>query len=83
MHWRCQVWNLIPPDESLKAVMRLEVYVNGVLAASAAGYVGSYFDLPMSKAGRDAIKSGQNVISVHCHQTDGAQVIDVGIGTPS
>jgi hypothetical protein len=50
------------------------------LDTSAVMSIFRYVDLPISKAGRDAIKSGQNVISVHCHQTDGAQVIDVGIG---
>jgi hypothetical protein len=57
----------------------VEVYVNGVLAASAAGYVGNYIRLPMSDAGRAALKPGKNVIAAHCHQTVGGQVIDVGI----
>jgi len=56
-----------------------EAYVNGVLAASAPGYVSDYADLPMSDAARAALKSGENVIAVHCHQNAGAQVIDVGI----
>jgi hypothetical protein len=57
----------------------VEVYINGVLAASAPGFVGDYVDLPMSAAGRAAIKPGANVIAAHCHQTIGGQVIDVGI----
>ena len=57
-----------------------EVYVNGVLAVSAPGYTGSYVELPMSKAAQAAIKPGTaNVLAVHCHQTVGDQVIDVGI----
>lgn len=57
----------------------VEVYVNGVLAASAPGYTGDYAVLPMADAARAALKPGPNVIAVHCHQTIGGQVIDVGI----
>lgn len=57
----------------------VEVYVNGVLAASEAGYKGDYVTLPMSDAARAALKPGKNIIAVHCHNTVGGQVIDVGI----
>jgi hypothetical protein len=56
-----------------------EVYVNGVLALSVPGYIGAYESLPMTSAGRDALKRGKNTIAVHCHQTTGGQYIDVGI----
>ena len=57
----------------------VEIYINGVLAASATGYVGDYVSLPMSDAARAALKPGKNRIAAHCHQTIGGQVIDVGI----
>ena len=57
----------------------VEIYVNGVLAASAKGYVTDYVALTMNAAGRAAIKPGKNLIAVHCHQTVGGQFIDVGI----
>ncbi|MBV9848430.1 MAG: glycoside hydrolase family 2 [Armatimonadetes bacterium] len=57
----------------------VEVYVNGVLAASATGYNGGYVRLPMSDAARAALHPGPNLIAVHCRQTIGGQVIDVGI----
>lgn len=56
-----------------------QVYVNGILAASAAGYIGNYTELPMSDAARAALHPGQNLLAVHCHQTSGGQFIDVGI----
>jgi hypothetical protein len=43
-----------------------EVYVNGVLALSVSGFVGDYDRLPMTRAGRDALKPGKNTIAVHC-----------------
>ncbi len=57
----------------------VEVYINGVLAASATGYSDEYTALPMSDAARAALKPGKNVIAVHCHQTTGGQSVDVGI----
>ena len=57
----------------------VEIYINGVLAASATGYTDDYAALPMTDAGRAALKPGANVIAVHCHQTVGAQSLDVGI----
>jgi hypothetical protein len=56
-----------------------EIYVNGVLAATASGYTSDYEETPLDAAGRAAFKSGRNVIAVHCHQTRGGQYIDVGL----
>lgn len=53
--------------------------LNGVLAASEGGYGGDYASLPMSDAARATLKPGENIIAVHCKQTVGGQVIDVGI----
>ncbi len=58
----------------------VDVYLNGVPAAHAAGYAGQYVRLPVSDAARAALRAGgPNVIAVHCHQTVGGQVIDVGL----
>ena len=56
-----------------------EIYVNGVLAATTKGYSTGYEQIPLNEAGRAALKSGKNIIAVHCHQTTGGQYIDVGI----
>ena len=57
----------------------VQVYINGVLAASQTGYKGDYISLPLSAAARAALQPGKNMLAVHCHQTVGGQVIDVGI----
>jgi hypothetical protein len=56
-----------------------EVYVNGALAVKATGYTTGYTLLPMSVEGRAALRSGKNVLAVHCRQTAGGQYIDVGL----
>lgn len=58
-----------------------EVYVNGVLAAQAKGYITDYKIYPIAPDARQALKLGKNLIAVHCHQTAGGQFIDVGFTT--
>jgi hypothetical protein len=57
----------------------VEVYINGVLGASAGGFVTEYGLMPINAAGRKALKAGKNTLAVHCKQTGGGQYIDVGI----
>ncbi len=57
----------------------VEIYLNGVLAASAAGYTSNYEELPLTDAGRAALHPGKNTIAVHCKQTGGGQYIDAAI----
>lgn len=56
----------------------VEIYVNGVLAGRASGYVTEYDLLDLTPEGRAALKTGENTLAVHCKQTGGGQYIDVG-----
>jgi hypothetical protein len=55
----------------------VKIYINGVLAASATGYVGEYKSLPLTQAGRGAFRPGKNLVAVHCRQSWGGQFIDL------
>ena len=58
----------------------IDVYINGVLAYHAAGYVSAYEYKPVSQAARRSLKPNtENTLAVHCHQTVGGQFIDVGL----
>ena len=56
-----------------------EVYLNGVLAARVSGYTADYEAVPIAPAARAALRPGQNVLAIHCHQTGGGQYIDAGL----
>jgi len=55
-----------------------EVYINGVLALKIGGFTGDYDALPLTAAGRAALKPGKNLVAMHCHQTTGGQYVDLG-----
>ncbi|HET6246506.1 MAG TPA: glycoside hydrolase family 2 TIM barrel-domain containing protein [Tepidisphaeraceae bacterium] len=57
----------------------VEVYINGVLAFQAKGYVGEYQIFPISAEAKATLKPGKNVFAIHCHQHSGGQFIDAGL----
>jgi len=58
----------------------VEIYVNGVLAASEGGFTTGYVLLEPRPAALALLKPGATItLAVHCHQTVGGQGIDVGI----
>ena len=58
----------------------VEIYLNGVLAYAASGFIGNYLHVPLNAAAREALLPNQtNTLAVHCHQTVGGQYIDVGL----
>jgi len=56
-----------------------EVYINGVPALKATGFITSYDAFPLTTEGRAALRPGKNLIALHCHQTWGGQYVDFGL----
>jgi hypothetical protein len=55
-----------------------EVYINGVKVLETKGYISDYQSFSMRRI-KEAVKSGANVIAIHCKQTGGGQYIDAGL----
>lgn len=56
-----------------------EVYLNGVLVARLPGYTTDYETVPLRSRAQGLLRSGKNLMAIHCRQTGGGQYIDVGI----
>ena len=56
-----------------------EVYLDGLLAARAPGFVTDYENIPIRSQARTSLRPGKHVIAIHCHQTTGGQYIDAGL----
>ena len=58
----------------------VQIYINGVLAYTATGYLTDYKTVDISKNAREAMNpQGANVIAIHVKQTAGGQFIDLGL----
>jgi glutaminase A-like protein/uncharacterized protein DUF5127/uncharacterized protein DUF4964 len=58
----------------------VEIYINGVAAASESGFTTSYVPIEIRPTAGALLKPGAKItIAVHCHQTAGGQGIDVGL----
>lgn len=60
----------------------VQVYLNGTPILDKPDYVGEYISLPLSVAGQKALKTGRNVLAVHCVSPRGGSFIDVGLIMP-
>ena len=75
----------VDQPERLKLFLRLnhdedvEVFINGRLALSEAGYNRAYDYYPVTGNAAKGIVAGRNVLAIHCRQTGGTQFIDAGI----
>ena len=86
--WLRRVFELTsPPDSPLSLRIHhdedVEVYLNGVQISEQAGYTSDYGTHPIPNAGDHPfrLRVGRNVLSIHCHQTDGGQYVDAGLET--
>ena len=58
----------------------MEIYVNGILAASEGGFTTSYVLLDVEPEAQNLLKPGAHItLAAHCHQTIGGQNIDIGL----
>ena len=57
----------------------VDVFINGVKAYSTPDAKNNYVLVPIAKEAAAALKAGDNVIAIHCHQRGGGQYIDVGL----
>ncbi len=54
-----------------------EVYLNGTRIAALTGFITQYKTVLLDEAGRAVLRTGKNLLAVHCRQTGGGQFIDV------
>jgi len=58
----------------------VQIYVNGIPAASEGGYTSKFVTLEITREARAVMNPGAKItVAVHCHQTTGGQGIDVGL----
>jgi hypothetical protein len=57
----------------------IQVYLNGVKIFEAPRYLVQYQRESLGVAAMKALKTGENVLAVHCKQTGGGQYVDVGL----
>lgn len=75
----------IPANEDTFIVISrdeaVEIYLNGELIAKRGGHEANYSVIPLPVNGSPLLKPTGNTLSVHCNQTTGGQLIDVGLIT--
>lgn len=81
--WLRRNFNLEHADEPLQLHLYhdedVEVYLNGILAYTGAGFIVGYMDFDIKPEAMEALRPGINTIAIHCHQTTGGQYIDAGL----
>lgn len=58
----------------------VEVYLNGTRILARPHYISEYQTFPLTTEASRALRSGRNVLAVHCVSPRGGAMIDVGIG---
>jgi hypothetical protein len=58
----------------------VEIYVNGIRAASEGGFTTAYVPLDIAPAALALLRPGARItLAAHCHQTTGGQDVDIGL----
>jgi len=60
----------------------VEIFINGVPVYSASGYLVDYQRVPLKRRALQVLKTGDNVIAIHCRNTGGGQYVDAGLVVP-
>ncbi len=77
--WEVDAAGLTEPHLRVYYDEDAEVYLNGVKAATLTGYTSDYAIVPISDEARRALTGDKIEVAVHCRQTRGGQLIDVGL----
>ena len=56
-----------------------EVYLNGVRVSRLPRWTQAYEDVVLGEEALKALRTGRNVLAIHCHQNGGGQYIDAGL----
>lgn len=82
-----KIFRVEKEDKELQGNLRLtiyydddcEVYINGVLAFKATGYISNYTTVTVNAEAQEALLTGDNIIAIKCKQYSGGQYIDAGL----
>ena len=86
--WLRRDFNFAEPLDSAKPralALRLhhdedaEIFLNGVEVAREPRWTSGYVELPLTGVAAQALRSGRNVLAIHCRQNSGGQYIDAGL----
>ncbi len=55
----------------------IEIYLNGTAVLQRKGFLSEYQVFPIGEDQMAALRTGPNLLAVHCHQTTGGQFVDV------
>lgn len=57
-----------------------EVWLNGTHVLSDPGFLNEYLEIPLPATAKRLLKPKDNVLTIHCRQTEGGQFVDAGLG---
>lgn len=63
----------------IRLVVAVTVYLNSQKIADLDGWVVGYWFVKLGEKARQALRQGQNMLSIHVHQNDGGQYLNAGL----